>query len=1508
MYREAIMIQTQLHGAEHLSVANSLHNIGNCYRNLSDFEKSAECLTKSMSILQKCFDDENEELADTYHCLALTRMARCELEEATSLFETSLSIWKKLGSSNLKIATALHNLGLIGQMKGTWSSALANCNDALKMQRIMSGDDDSVMAGTLECMGRIYIDKREFEPALQCFWRCIAQDKQELQLECGIIYRTRGESLKAREMFVNAEQYAARQLGLITSQHGAEELRELSSKFQEMKRDSSDRELLSLAERVMFYGLVLLNLEKFDAALESFRYSNVLFEAKYGSDHLKIAANLFGIGFVLEKISDSTNSRHRLCEALELLTESFRIRRLHLVKSHPDLEETLLCLGRVHHKLGNISDALNYLTDAVKSRHVRFGSEQLIADDADDLFRVGQLQQQSGKLRQARDSFDQCLYLRRTIAGCQHPSVGEILFYIGNLLREMGELDSALEKFEESLGIAQQIDPESVEVADIMFSLGALYTEQKQFSKALDSYLAALRVQKIKGSKSALAEILNNIGITYFEMKELDKALIYHEEALVTLRQELGDDHGDVAFCWYSLGAVHQENGDRTDALACFQHAVRIERSELYLQSLGICLVKMDDNENAYVCLDEALRLKVLDGDIEADDDLAEIKRHLGLIFLRQKRYHESLQCFEEALEIKLALSGESANDTANLIQCFDGTLDATSGLFGSQHLKYANLLHKKGNFYGAKKNHSLAIEAYVEALRIYKNAHGDQHLSVANTLFNLGISLNANGCPDKAVRCLTKALRITMARLREDHLDVADTYEQIAESYKMLLRHHDAQNNYENALTVRKKANGGGDVKSAAILHELGELYASKEVWADAESSFEEALRIRTLQLGRDDPVVAESMYSLGLLNMARNDSKKALNYMEGSLRIRKLKLASSPQLADSLYSLGSLHSSLGNVCKSVFCYDKAIQIFTELYGKTNDRVASAFAGKGKCLSSDKQYRKALSCFAECLDIRKLIDGPTLSKESGDVLSKIGDTYSQLGDNGAALTSFASALAIYRQTCASHPQIVADVLQKMADLYVKVGEFECGYSCVKEALVIRKELVGEDDTKTGDSLYCQGLILYEWKNDDVAKQCFERTRAIHQIVGQRHISVANCNFYLGCISGKWLLCCEMSLARYRTNDICKLLPERNGDLDTAVQHLQASLSGRREYLDEVDSEIAVNLACLGRVYSKKSEVDLAISAYSDCLKIREANSGADKPSQIEVADALVDLATALQKSSDSQRSIQLFTDALKVYQLHLDDPNDMKIAKCHSCLGDIFEKTNELANAMTSLEQAMTIYESQVGIDPSEKEIIASSKVHAYSGKAETLQCLATVNERLGDQDTALKQYRRAMRIYKSLFGLDSLNVGKILYHLAMIKGRGGSIDKAMILLEESLRIRMSHLGDSHEDVAETLFGMGIMLEKRRDYGAAMKVYSDCLRIRSAKFGSDSMEVAEVVVSIGVVRDNKGDSAGALKSWNKALSIYRKKGLDEEEEVVATVLEHQRLANRQQRRGMHNV
>lgn len=653
----------------------------------------------------------------------------------------------------------------------------------------------------------------------------------------------------------------------------------------------------------------------------------------------------------------------------------------------------------------------------------------------------------------------------------------------------------------------------------------------------------------------------------------------------------------------------------------------------------------------------------------------------------------------------------------------------------------------------------------------------------MANTLFNLGVSLNAKGSPDKAIRCFVKAIRITKAKLGDDHLDVADTYEQVAESNKLLFRYNDATNYYEKALAVRKHSTGGTDVKSAATMHELGKIYLQEELWDDAERAFKESVRIRTIQLGSDDPLVAESMYNLAIVYRSRSDYTKALKYLEGSLRIRKSKLANAdPLLAETFQALGGVHSSMGSMDKSAFCFDRAMKIYLDVNGKFDHHVALALAGKGESLRANRQYSEALACFSECLEIRKSIDGTPPRRETGDVQSFMGEIYSQLGDGTNAASAFASALNTYREIFGTKHEAVAEVLQKMSAHFIKVGELERGYSCVKEALALRQELFGEDNTKTGDSHYCIGTILYEWNDYGEATKSFESARAVHKTqLGETHLSVANSNFYLGCISGEFKIVVPLILSlsvisRLVSVSIHVLRSERKGDYDTAVQCLQDSLTGKRENLNEMDPQIADTLARLGHVYSKQAQWDSAVTVFADCLKIRESIRSSDVASHIAVADALFDLGVALQKALDTQRSLQLFTDALKEYQRHLNK-NDVKVAQCHSCIGEIHEKTNELSKAVDSLDTAMGIYESHIGPDPSEKEIKASSKdkMDVYSGQAETLFRLATAKDRLGEEVAALKQYRRAMRLYKSLFGRDSLFVAKILNRLANMKGRAG-------------------------------------------------------------------------------------------------------------------------------------
>jgi tetratricopeptide (TPR) repeat protein len=554
MYREAIMIQSQFYGTEHLSVANSLHNLGNCYRDLSDFEKSCDCLTKSLSLLQMHFEDENEEVADSYHCLGLTLVKRCELDEAILHFERALTIRKnKLGSLDLNVASSSYNLAVIHYMKGAWSAAMKYCEEALKIQRIAVGDDNVITINTLECIGRIHMDKGDFEGAMQCFRKCISQHTPKLQRECGVLYRSRGEWFKARRMFINAGEHVAESLGLSPPHSDCLDLQHLTAKFEKQKVNTSDRNLLLYAENTMYYGSILLNIDKLEESLECFRFSNIIFQAKFNSDHLTLAENFHYTGYILERMSDSIKSRRGLEEALELSTEAFRIRTLHLAENHPDLEETLLCLARTHKKLGNVGDSLHFLTRAIKARNNRLDSVGASMDDADALIQLGQLQQQAGQYRRALDSFEQSLTIKLRILDKQHPSIGVLLFYIGNLLREVGDLDLAQVKFEEALEIVEQADPDSIETADVLFSLGVLNTEQRKFSAALDAYLGSLQIHKVKGSsKTVVAEIFNNIGIAYLEMKEFDKSHIYHAEALESLRQELGEECCILlAISWY---------------------------------------------------------------------------------------------------------------------------------------------------------------------------------------------------------------------------------------------------------------------------------------------------------------------------------------------------------------------------------------------------------------------------------------------------------------------------------------------------------------------------------------------------------------------------------------------------------------------------------------------------------------------------------------------------------------------------------------------------------------------------------------------------------------------------------------------------------------------------------------------------------------------------------------------------------------------------------------------
>lgn len=674
--------------------------------------------------------------------------------------------------------------------------------------------------------------------------------------------------------------------------------------------------------------------------------------------------------------------------------------------------------------------------------------------------------------------------------------------------------------------------------------------------------------------------------------------------------------------------------------------------------------------------------------------------------------------------------------------------------------------------------------------------------------------------------------MRISKANLGEDHLDVADTYEQMAFCHKTMINYTEAIEYFEKALNARKHL-GGSELKAAAIMHDMGKVYREmNDQQKSAEKAFKESLRIRSLKLSQDNVLIAETMFQLGSLYKDLNEMFDALKYYEESLRINKLHFDTSKSLlADIFYSLGDIHNSLGNTGKSLFCYNKAMSMYSQEDGPNCKNVVSCLARKGRLLLVSGEHAEALSCFTKCLDCTRLLTGESeqssLAEDRAYALHQLGEIYSEMNNTTEASSHFSLALSSYKKL--GHSHAVAALLETMATHYVKNKEIERGYSCAKEALAVKDELYGPDDTEIADTHYFMAKILYECSKFSEAMELAKKALSVHlKEFGKMSKQVANENFLLGAIFEQ-----KAGLSGFPQE-------ECQNNLDSAVQHLQDALTAQRELLRRDDSElISTTLTRLGHVYYKLEDYDDAVNAFSEALKIRETNRDSNSSTQLLVADSLFDLGAALNKSLDTKRSLQLFTDALREYRVALDK-NHLNIAKCLGSIGEVHEKENQLPEAMSYLKEAVTMYEYNFGAgEPNEKAIKASSNLKDdYAHQAETLMALATSYDRMGDDASSLKLYRQTLKIYKALFGRDSLQVAQVLNCVANIKGKTGSVEKAMVLFDESLRIRMLHLGNNHESVAETLFGMvSIFVFKSKLLPSVKFVPDTVLSINRASF-----------------------------------------------------------------------
>lgn len=274
---------------------------------------------------------------------------------------------------------------------------------------------------------------------------------------------------------------------------------------------------------------------------------------------------------------------------------------------------------------GNIASAIEKYLESKRLFEEARARRDLIYILAD----LGTLYIYSSDYKTARIYSEQSLALAEQVKGTTEPpsawpdeyGIGTALSNLGNISRQDGEYDKGIEYFERSLAAYQKIDAGTgkfkIEILDDFADIGRTYSARGDLLRALNYLNRALGLAK--GSDRE-AGICNSLGILYTNQRDYTKAIDFFQQGLaVALRL---NDRFKQAELLLNVGVAYQFQTNYDRALNSFEQAMEVARkinySELIVpiyEGRGAVLKAQGKFKDALDALDAGLELASRAGD-----------------------------------------------------------------------------------------------------------------------------------------------------------------------------------------------------------------------------------------------------------------------------------------------------------------------------------------------------------------------------------------------------------------------------------------------------------------------------------------------------------------------------------------------------------------------------------------------------------------------------------------------------------------------------------------------------------------------------------------------------------------------------------------------------------------------------------------------------------------------------------------------------------------------------
>jgi tetratricopeptide (TPR) repeat protein len=201
--------------------------------------------------------------------------------------------------------------------------------------------------------------------------------------------------------------------------------------------------------------------------------------------------------------------------------------------------------------------------------------------------------------------------------------------------------------------------------ADAWHLLGVVASQRGRPDLGVDYIAKAIALN------SACAAYHANLGVAYKALGQVDRALACYQHALRL--------QPDFVRAYNNLGAALHEQGRTDEAVACYQHALRLYPAEAEVHTnLGLALVTQGRLDEAVAHYQQALHVQ---------PNLAEAHNNLGLVRKDQGRLDEAVAHFQQAVLLKPAYA--DAYHNLGSVRQTQGRLDEAIAHFEKAvHLK----------------------------------------------------------------------------------------------------------------------------------------------------------------------------------------------------------------------------------------------------------------------------------------------------------------------------------------------------------------------------------------------------------------------------------------------------------------------------------------------------------------------------------------------------------------------------------------------------------------------------------------------------------------------------------------------------------------------------------------------------------------------------------------------------------------------------------------------------